>query len=85
MREQGIQDIVGVVFPRLAQATLGLREPDGAFGIGVDRLDGDTDMGVLGQREGLERAQQPVFVDGWREWRGASASENALETVAAMR
>ena len=65
LREQGIEDIVGVVFPSLAQAALGLREPGGAFGVGVHGFDGDADVGVLGQREGLERAQQPVFVDGF--------------------
>ena len=65
LREQGIEDIVGLVFPSLAQAALGLREPGGAFGIGVHRLDGDAHMGMLGQREGLERTQQPVFVDGF--------------------
>ena len=31
----------------------------------VHRLDGDADARVLGQRERLERAQQPVFVDGF--------------------
>src|SRR6266446_9364106 len=51
LREQGIEDIVGVVFPSRAQAACGLFQPCGAFGIFVHRLDGDKDMSVLGQRK----------------------------------
>ena len=65
LSEQGIVGVAGVVVPSLAQAARGFSEPRGMLGIFVRRLEGNPDVSVFGQCDGLQRAQQTVLVDGF--------------------
>jgi hypothetical protein len=87
-REQFIENVVGVVFPQIAQTTFGLSQPGRAIGVvRVQSFDGETDAGVFRERERFQRAQHSAFVDGFQggcHTRMLSLMLNRARTVAAM-